>query len=68
MVVIINSNSGDGNGDGDGDGDGDSDGRMANGGDGWRFLGIANLIEVRKANRQVENVLHCTYTAYYSDK
>jgi hypothetical protein len=41
---------------------GNSDGH---GGDGCRFLGAANLIEVRKANRQIKNVFHCTCTEYY---
>ena len=70
-----NGGGGDGNGDGDCDGNsegnsgrrrrwrrhsngGDSDGH---GGDGCRFLGIANLIEVRKANCQIEEVFRFTY-------
>ena len=64
----IKRNGGDGVGNGDGNSGGDIGRRRqhgnhgngdSHGGDGCWFLGIANLIEVRKANRRIENVLCC---------
>ena len=47
-------------GGGGGNTDGDS-----HGGDGCRFLGVANLIEVRKADRPIKDIFRCTCTEYY---
>ena len=69
-----NGGDGDGIGDGDGNSEGDSGrhrGRRrrhgnrgdgdGHGGDGCRFLGVANLIEVRKANCQINNAFRSEY-------
>jgi hypothetical protein len=71
-----NCNNGDGDGDGNSKNDswgrwgrrrqhgncGDGDGH---GGDGCRFLGVANLIKVRKADRPIKDIFRCTCTEYY---
>jgi hypothetical protein len=74
-----NGGGGDGDGDSDNNSEGDSGLRQwwqqhgnggngngnGHGGDGCRFLGIANLVEirVRKVNHQIEKVFRCTYNS-----